>query len=72
MNDTNEERSSLLTIQKVAKSLGVCRRTLEREISRGNFPRPLKVGTASRWPESDLQAYLDRLHQQRAQAHPSS
>lgn len=72
MSSANEERPSLLTSKQVALALGVCRRTLEREISRGRFPRPMKVGKSSRWPASDLQAYLDLLNRERAPAQPVS
>lgn len=50
-----------LTLNEVADRLQVCRRTLEREIAAGNFPRPLKIGRSVRIPESDLQAYLTGL-----------
>jgi excisionase family DNA binding protein len=65
MNIANEERQSLLTIKQAAQRLNVCRRTLEREIQRGRFPRPLKIGTASRWPAEDVETYLDSLNQSR-------
>lgn len=67
----NEERLSLLTIKQVAETLRVCRRTLEREISRGRFPRPVKIGSASRWTASDLQAYVDLLQRERGTFTPS-
>lgn len=59
------ELLQLLTMRDLTKSLGVCRRTLEREIQRGRFPRPVKIGSASRWPVSDVAAYLQALQAQR-------
>lgn len=50
-----------LTLKEVAARLQVCRRTLEREIQAGRFPRPLKIGRSVRVLESDLQAYFARL-----------
>lgn len=50
-----------LTLKEVAFRLQICRRTLEREIAAGRFPRPLKIGRSVRVLESDLQAYLERL-----------
>lgn len=61
MNGANEERQSLLNIKQVAQTLCVCRRTLEREIQRGRFPRPVKIGSASRWPASEVNAYVESL-----------
>lgn len=57
---------ALLSIVNVTKWLHICRRSLEREIQRGRFPRPLKVGRSSRWHESDVKAYLEMLRQERA------
>jgi predicted DNA-binding transcriptional regulator AlpA len=55
----------LLSIQEDSGRLGICRRTLEREISRGRFPRPLKIGKASRWEVGDVVAYIEKLGQER-------
>jgi predicted DNA-binding transcriptional regulator AlpA len=59
------EQRWLLSIGEVAGRLGICRRTLEREINRGRFPRPLKIGKASRWEVGDVVAYIERLGEQR-------
>lgn len=61
----------LLTVQQVTRSLAICRRTLEREIQRQRFPRPVKIGSASRWPASDVQHYVARLAAQRGPATPA-
>lgn len=58
----------LLTLPEVAQRLGVHRRSVERLIAAGEFPRPLKVGAATRVPVSDLQAYVARLMAQRGSA----
>lgn len=55
-----------LTVPEAAKRLGVCRRTLEREIEDGNFPKPVKIRGASRVPSSDLVAYSKKVCRQRA------
>jgi len=60
--------TQLLSPAAAAKTLGICKRTLEREIARGKFPRPLKIGSASRFQMSDLTQYLDRLSRERGQA----
>jgi excisionase family DNA binding protein len=54
-----------LTPKEVAARLRVCRRTIEREIASGRFPRPLKVGRCSRFTESDLAGYEQKLREER-------
>jgi len=44
----------LLTANEVAAILRVSRVTLYREIRRGNVPAPIKLGTCSRWPRSEI------------------
>lgn len=51
----------LITLDDAAKCLHLSRRTIEREISAGRFPRPLKIGRSSRVSMAALQAYIDRL-----------
>lgn len=51
----------LLTMPQAAQRLGISRRSLERLIAADEFPRPLKVGGASRVLASDVSAYISRL-----------
>ncbi len=51
----------LLTLPQAANGLSVSRRTLERLISAGTFPPPLKIGRSSRIRCEDLAAYLEKL-----------
>jgi excisionase family DNA binding protein len=60
MNQDNSV-SSLLTVQEVARRLDISKRTLEREIARGRFPRPIKIGSALRVLPGDVKVYLDDL-----------
>ena len=59
------EGASLLTIKQVAESLGVCTRTIWREISQRRFPAPLPIRGAARWPASDVAEYIERLKRER-------
>lgn len=59
MNVSREEK--LISIRIVASRLGLSKRGVYRLISRGEFPRPVKVGGATRFYESDLDGYLNRL-----------
>ena len=56
-----EPNPTLLTLQQAAATLAISKRTLNRLISAGAFPRPVKIGRASRVPRDDLSTYLDRL-----------
>jgi prophage regulatory protein len=56
---------SLVDLHAVAERLGVATRTIHRLIAAGELPPPVKVGRASRWFNSDVDRYLDRLRQAR-------
>jgi excisionase family DNA binding protein len=64
--DPASEGYRVLTVKEVAAHFRVCRRTIEREIAAGHFPRPLKIGRCSRFTESDLAAYEEKLRQDRS------
>ena len=61
MDSERSEQPQLLSLDDAAKRLSVSRRTIEREISAGRFPRPLKIGRSTRVPLAALQAYIDKL-----------
>ena len=62
--DTNtQEIPQLLTLQEAADRLSISKRSLEREIQRGNFPPPLKIGRATRVEVADLVRYVEGLRQ---------
>ncbi|MGB0372973.1 MAG: helix-turn-helix transcriptional regulator [Opitutales bacterium] len=52
---------SLISLKTVASRLSLSTRAVYRLIASGNFPRPVKVGGATRFYSSDLDAYLSRL-----------
>jgi len=63
MNTHTDSRGQvrLLTLENAANMLSISKRTLERLISAGDFPRPFKLGRSSRVAVDDVNAYLDRL-----------
>jgi len=61
----SQEPDGLLTYKQVARRFGIHRRTLERRISSGEFPHPMKIGGCSRFTEDDVVAYMQRLQEQR-------
>ena len=62
MDKSNAEgESRLLSVKQAAQRLGVCRRTLEREVCRKKFPPPMKIGRKSVYLVSDVERYLAKL-----------
>jgi excisionase family DNA binding protein len=59
------DHRDLLTLPSAAQRLSISKRTLERLISSGAFPQPVKIGRSSRVPRSDLARYLDQLCRER-------
>jgi excisionase family DNA binding protein len=59
--NTTTTGNQLMSVSVAAARLAISMRHLYREIAEGNFPRPLKIGRASRVSETDLQAYLAKL-----------
>jgi excisionase family DNA binding protein len=59
------DHRELLTLPLAAQRLSISKRTLERLISSGAFPPPVKIGRASRVPRGDLSRYLDQLCRER-------
>jgi excisionase family DNA binding protein len=60
-SSTYDRSRLLLTLPQAAHDLSISRRTLERLISAGIFPAPVKIGRSSRIPREDLAAYLEKL-----------
>ena len=55
----------LIALTEAARRLSVHRRTLEREICRMRFPRPLKAGRKTLVRVSDVDEYIRRLEAER-------
>lgn len=50
--------AELLRIGTVLERYGIARPTLYRDIRRGTFPRPVKMGRTSAWPRVELEAII--------------
>ncbi len=48
----------LLTLKGVTESAAIKRSQIYLLISRGKFPKPVKIGRASRWLESEVQQWI--------------
>ncbi|GHC13900.1 helix-turn-helix transcriptional regulator [Cerasicoccus arenae] len=62
MQQVSDEK--LVPIGTIAKRLGISTRAVYRLVARGEFPKPVKVGGATRFYWSDLEQYLNQLRQQ--------
>ena len=51
----------LLTMLEVCGILGRCRASIYLDVKAGRLPRPLRIGGAIRWKDSDIHSALDRL-----------
>lgn len=63
-----QDPDKLISLQATAARLDLSVRAVYRLIARGALPRPVKVGGATKLFESDLEAYLLSLQQQRQSA----
>lgn len=53
-----EPKPRLLTVDDVAAQLNVSRYTVWRLRDQGKFAREIKIGSSSRWEQSDVEAYI--------------
>ena len=49
----------LLRLHDLLELTALSRATIYREISAGNFPAPIKIAGASRWPASEVTLYIE-------------
>lgn len=54
------EPERLLTLHEVEHITGFKSSFIYREAQKGNFPKPIKINTASRWPESKVQNWINQ------------
>jgi predicted DNA-binding transcriptional regulator AlpA len=59
--DRTERVPALIDADTITQLLKVSRRTLERLVHDGEFPKPLHIGVNARWRASDYAAYVERL-----------
>lgn len=61
----NYDDCQLYDMREAALGLRVSKRTLERLMAAGEFPKPLKIGGRSLVPLSDVTAYVEKLIRKR-------
>jgi len=55
----NQANDTLVDLKTVCATLCRSRASIYRDIQRGDFPEPLKLGGSSRWRVSDLNKIID-------------
>ena len=60
-----KESPRLHSLADVATMLGVCTRTVRREIQRGRLPRPIRVGSKPMLLASELEECISRKMRER-------
>ncbi len=56
----------LLNVKQSAAFLQVSVPTFWRRVKDGTVPKPIKIGTLSRWPQSEIVAVLEQAKARRA------
>ena len=66
-NDTANSYNTdpLLTAKEGAKLLSISQPTFWRKVSEGTFPKPIKLGHSSRWPQSELLEVIEAAKSKR-------
>lgn len=59
------ENDHLIRDSDAAVMLGCSKATFWRRVADGTFPRPVKIGSMSRWPESEIIAVIENAKAQR-------
>ncbi len=49
----------LLPVRELMDRLGLGRTTIYREMHRGGFPKPLKIGSSVRWRWSEVASWIE-------------
>lgn len=66
MHDRKHTPDNLITVSALVEMLQRSRASIYRDIKRGTFPKPLKLGNSSRWRRSEIAAYIERLAENRS------
>lgn len=68
MNFTANQPERLLRLPAVAAIVGLKTTAIYGAVSRGEFPRPVKFGRVSAWPESEVRAWVEARKAERSAA----
>ena len=59
--DREKIEPELLMVEQVAQMVGLGIRTIWSKVSAGEFPRPVRIGRATRWRRSEILQWIDAL-----------
>ena len=63
-----DESIRLITLDAVVEIVQLSRSCIYRDVADGNFPRPLKLGSSSRWVASEVHAWFRKKIAERDEA----
>lgn len=58
----------LLRLPAVQRITGLCRASIYNAVGRGTFPKPVKLGRLSAWPESEVREWVEARKAERSAA----
>jgi excisionase family DNA binding protein len=58
-NSNGGSPSLLITLDELARMMGVSKRTIARRSADGSIPRPVRIGGATRWRRHEVEAWID-------------
>lgn len=58
MNANTSKPERMLKLKDVKEQVGFGTTAIYERIKAGTFPAPVKIGYASRWPESEIQDWI--------------
>ena len=64
-SDVAKKLDRVMRLPEIAVSLGVCVRSVRRMTDRGELPRLVRVGRAVGLMQSDIEAFLERMRNER-------
>jgi excisionase family DNA binding protein len=56
----------LLTVRESAQALGMSVPTFYRHLQDGKLPKPIRIGSHPRWPQSEIIGVIETAKEQRA------
>jgi predicted DNA-binding transcriptional regulator AlpA len=66
MNNEGEKKlDRVMRLPEIAETLGNCPRSVRRMVDRGELPRLVRVGRAVGLMQSDIEAFLERMRNER-------
>ncbi|MCP5074146.1 MAG: helix-turn-helix domain-containing protein [Rhodobacteraceae bacterium] len=65
MKVATNQTDRLLSVKDTARALGCSVATVWRRVADGTVSQPVKIGGMTRWPQSEIEAVIERAKAQR-------